>query len=94
MQAFRKLLGTNDMLAYVSMMAPRLVELRPDPREADQHWRLQLALCRGPSPPTNLALFFCSSRISVQVEQSSFSRWIALPRSPTSPLSSSAAWAF
>ena len=28
MQAFRKLLGTNDMLAYVSMMAPRLVELR------------------------------------------------------------------
>ena len=28
MQAFRKLLGTNDMLAYASMMAPRLVELR------------------------------------------------------------------
>ena len=28
MQAFRKLLGTNDMLAYLSMMAPRLVELR------------------------------------------------------------------
>ena len=28
MQAFRKLLGTNDMLAYMSMMAPRLVELR------------------------------------------------------------------
>lgn len=28
MQAFRKLLGTNDMLAYISMMAPRLVELR------------------------------------------------------------------
>ena len=27
MQAFRKLLGTNDMLAYMSMMAPRLVEL-------------------------------------------------------------------
>lgn len=28
MQAFRKLLGDNDMLAYLSMMAPRLVELR------------------------------------------------------------------
>lgn len=28
MQAFRKLLGTNDILAYLSMMAPRLVELR------------------------------------------------------------------
>ena len=28
MQAFRKLLGTNDMLAYMSMMAPRLVGLR------------------------------------------------------------------
>ena len=28
MQAFRKLLGTNDMLAYLSMMAPRLVELQ------------------------------------------------------------------
>jgi len=28
MQAFRKFLGTNDMLAYLSMMAPRLVELR------------------------------------------------------------------
>ena len=28
MQAFRKLLGTNDMLAYMSMIAPRLVELR------------------------------------------------------------------
>ncbi len=28
MQAFRKLLGTNDMLAYMSMMAPRLVKLR------------------------------------------------------------------
>jgi site-specific DNA-methyltransferase (adenine-specific) len=28
LQAFRTFLGTNDMLAYVSMMAPRLVELR------------------------------------------------------------------
>ena len=28
MRAFRTLLGTNDMLAYLSMMAPRLVELR------------------------------------------------------------------
>ncbi len=28
MQAFRKLLGLNDMLAYLSMMAPRLIELR------------------------------------------------------------------
>ena len=28
MQAFRKLLGGNDMLAYLSMMTPRLVELR------------------------------------------------------------------
>src|SRR5438309_1215613 len=28
MQAFRQFLGTNDMLAYLSMMAPRLVELR------------------------------------------------------------------
>ena len=28
MQAFRKLIGSNDMLAYLSMMAPRLVELR------------------------------------------------------------------
>lgn len=27
MQAFRKFLGTNDMLAYLTMMAPRLVEL-------------------------------------------------------------------
>ncbi len=27
LQAFRTLLGTNDMLAYLSMMAPRLVEL-------------------------------------------------------------------
>ena len=26
--AFRRILGTNDMLAYLSMMAPRLVELR------------------------------------------------------------------
>ena len=26
--AFRQILGTNDMLAYLSMMAPRLVELR------------------------------------------------------------------
>lgn len=28
LQAFRKFLGDNDMLAYVAMMAPRLVELR------------------------------------------------------------------
>jgi site-specific DNA-methyltransferase (adenine-specific) len=28
MQSFRSLLGENDMLAYLSMMAPRLVELR------------------------------------------------------------------
>ncbi len=28
MQAYRTLLGENDMLAYLSMMAPRLVELR------------------------------------------------------------------
>ena len=28
MQAFRKLLGCNDMLAYLAMMAPRLIELR------------------------------------------------------------------
>src|ERR1017187_5876866 len=28
MQAFRAFLGENDMLAYLSMMAPRLVELR------------------------------------------------------------------
>src|SRR5260221_10525441 len=28
LQAFRHLLGTNDMLAYLTMMAPRLVELR------------------------------------------------------------------
>lgn len=28
MQAFRTLLGTNDMLAYLAMMAPRLIELR------------------------------------------------------------------
>jgi site-specific DNA-methyltransferase (adenine-specific) len=28
MQAFRQFLGDNDMLAYLSMMAPRLVELR------------------------------------------------------------------
>jgi site-specific DNA-methyltransferase (adenine-specific) len=28
MQAFRRLLGDSDMLAYLSMMAPRLVELR------------------------------------------------------------------
>ena len=28
MQAFRRLLGHNDMLAYLAMMAPRLVELR------------------------------------------------------------------
>ena len=28
MIAFRRLLGTNDLLAYLSMMAPRLVELR------------------------------------------------------------------
>ena len=28
LQAFRKLLGANDILAYMSMMAPRLVELR------------------------------------------------------------------
>src|ERR1035437_2116767 len=28
MMAFRKLLGQNDMMAYLAMMAPRLVELR------------------------------------------------------------------
>lgn len=28
MQAFRRFLGTNDMLAYLTMMAPRLAELR------------------------------------------------------------------
>jgi site-specific DNA-methyltransferase (adenine-specific) len=28
MQAFRRFLGDNDMLAYLSMMAPRLIELR------------------------------------------------------------------
>jgi|SRR5947209_2816269 len=28
MQAFRRLLGGNDMLAYLAMMAPRLIELR------------------------------------------------------------------
>lgn len=27
MQAFRRFLGTNDMLAYLTMMAPRLLEL-------------------------------------------------------------------
>ena len=30
MQAFRTLLGGNDMLAYLAMMAPRLIELRSD----------------------------------------------------------------
>jgi adenine specific DNA methylase Mod len=28
MQAFRQAIGENDMLAYLSMMAPRLIELR------------------------------------------------------------------
>lgn len=28
LQAFRQLLGTNDMMAYLAMMAPRLIELR------------------------------------------------------------------
>ena len=28
MQAFHTFLGTNDMMAYLAMMAPRLVELR------------------------------------------------------------------
>lgn len=28
MKALRDLLGTNDVLAYLSMMAPRLIELR------------------------------------------------------------------
>lgn len=28
MRAFRQLLGTNDMIAYLAMMAPRLIELR------------------------------------------------------------------
>ena len=28
MQAFRTFLGTNDMMAYLAMMAPRLVELK------------------------------------------------------------------
>jgi site-specific DNA-methyltransferase (adenine-specific) len=28
MQAFRRFLGTNDLLAYLTMMAPRLIELR------------------------------------------------------------------
>ena len=28
MQAFRTILGSNDMMAYLAMMAPRLVELR------------------------------------------------------------------
>ena len=28
MQGFRTLLGESDMLAYLAMMAPRLVELR------------------------------------------------------------------
>jgi hypothetical protein len=32
LQAFRTLLGCNDMLAYLSMMAPRLVELHRVPR--------------------------------------------------------------
>lgn len=32
MKAFRMLLGDSDMLAYLSMMAPRLVELRRVPR--------------------------------------------------------------
>ena len=34
MQAFRKLLGTNDMLAYMSMMAPQ------------KHWRAKYSLVR------------------------------------------------
>ena len=28
MQAFKTFLGTNDMMAYLAMMCPRLVELR------------------------------------------------------------------
>ncbi|MEO7318833.1 MAG: hypothetical protein ABIZ56_07585 [Chthoniobacteraceae bacterium] len=28
MQAFRSILGSNDMVAYLAMMAPRIVELR------------------------------------------------------------------
>lgn len=28
LQAFRKILGTNDMMAYLTMMAPRIAELR------------------------------------------------------------------
>ncbi|MGD0127531.1 MAG: hypothetical protein ABSF46_19375 [Terriglobia bacterium] len=35
LQAFRTFLGDNDMLAYLSMMAPRLVELRRV-RETDE----------------------------------------------------------
>src|SRR5438552_12974046 len=33
MRAFRTLLGGSDMLAYLAMMAPRLIELRRVPKE-------------------------------------------------------------
>ena len=46
MQAFRTFLGENDMLAYLAMMAPRLVELRRVLKPTGSlylHWRPRTA---------------------------------------------------
>jgi hypothetical protein len=82
MQAFRIFLGDNDMLAYLSMMAPRLVELRSvlkpigsiylhcDPA-ASHYLKLMLDAVFGPErrPPLHLVV----GMIDVTVRRSSLS---------------------
>ena len=42
MQAFRTFLGESDMLAYLAMMAPRLVELRRVMKLEGKRWKLYI----------------------------------------------------
>jgi len=72
MQAFRKLLGENDMMAYLAMMAPRLVELRRvlkatgsiylhcDPT-ASAHLRLLMDAVFGPENFKGEIIWKCTS---------------------------------
>jgi len=80
MQAFRKLLGDNDMMAYLSMMAPRLVELRRVLKPtgsiylhcdatASAHLRLLLDSVFGPDNFRNEIIW---ERTKVSKQQSAF----------------------
>ena len=65
MQAFRTFLGDTDMLAYLAMMAPRLVELR---RVLKADGRIYLHCDPTASHYLKMLLDACSGRSNFRIE--------------------------